>query len=173
MKSIAKHILSILGVGALIFFAGVKYERWRIASMPRVVTHHIVERTFELPPKIEWRKAETVPLDSGTADMMLEGLDRDSLARAALSVKKTTFVDTVAYEDSLGSFTVRAVHEIEFDGVLNEFRKRTTYSKGQMETVNTDTIVYIQQSYLEMLLDIAMSPVSWIIAVAVYVSTLL
>jgi len=178
MKTVATNILSFLGVAALLIMLGMKLERDRIAALPKRTTFTIVERPFELPSKRVVERAMTVPqtderkAEEVSAFVALKA-ERDSLARAALESKTVAWVDTVAYADSLGSFYLRLLHTVTYDGLKNQFIIIADYRDGKLTTVNRTDTAYLKPSYFEMLLEIILSPASWLIAGVVAVATLL
>jgi len=167
-----------LGVLFLAFLLGVQYKTWRIEQAPRKTTFTVVERPFELPSKRSVERAKPVPqtverkAEEDSAFVALKA-ERDSLARAALESKTVAWVDTVAYADSLGSFYLRLLHTVTYDGLKNQFIIIADYRDGKLTTVNRTDTAYLKPSYFEMLLEIILSPASWLIAGVVAVATLL
>lgn len=175
-KNFASSFLIIVGVIALLISLGVYIERQRMKSAPRRITMTIVERPFELPSKTDEKKAMRVKPDS--ARIALEDSvyklnvafgKKDSLARAALEKKETTFEDTLSYADSLGSFSVRAIHKISYDGATGKFRKTITYADGKLTTVKITEYVYLEPTFF----DFLTKPVTAIIVAVAFVVGLL
>lgn len=175
-KNIALSLLIIIGVIALLISLGIYIERQWMKNTPRRIEMTIVERPFELPPKTEEKKATRVKPDS--ARIALEDSvykltivlgKKDSLARAALEKKESTFEDTLSYADSLGSFSVREIHKISYDGMTDKFTKTTTYTNGKLTTVKVTEFIYLEST----LFDILTKPLTVIIVGIAFVAGLL
>lgn len=172
MSNRLSSIPLILGIAMFLVLVGIRYERDRIAKLPKSVELIIVDRPVEIPGKVSRAKAGPVKAKDESRQALEDSLMRlarengrlDSLAREALLVREATFEDTITVEDSLGSFYLRAIHKIRYDGALREMTKRTDYYDGKLTTVLIKEETYLKPT----MLDIITEPIVWVIAVLTF-----
>ena len=134
--SVSVLILALLSIGIV---AGMKLQLELLESLPEKRTVTIVERKVYLPAKVSRKPA--VRDTSGSREDSVKAFvaaQADSSVRAQLEHKSgrftSTFEDTVAYADSTGSFWIREVHAIAWDGLKELISKSTTYPEARISS---------------------------------------
>lgn len=138
LQTIAIGILFALGILALAYFAGARWQFERDRNAPARISIRIVERLVEIPVKVEIKPAarpnQVAEDRNARIDSLIAKARRaDSLEALAWSLSQqleATFEDTISVEDSSGSFYLREIHAIQADPIDSTIQKRTEYLDG-------------------------------------------
>lgn len=146
-----------IGIIALAFLAGYEYRgRYIKAGPPKFI---VIERPVEIPPKEDSAVGRPVHPDAARINLVDSltalAVENDSLAQWAETLStpfEVTLEDTIATEDSLGSFWTRRIEKLTIDPLTRLVQRRISYLDSKLTTIKIEQPVVLEESWLDRVL---------------------